>query len=126
MTNREKFKDKLDHILATVIGVVDGEPVLCENVECSECCFEHSETCERDAREWLDAEYQGPPVDWIKVAVDTPVLVLEEPGGRWSRGHYAGITADNRPMVWCNRQTSWTAKGKRWCPEKVKLENEWK
>ena len=39
MTNREKFRDELDNMLAEVIAVVDGKPVLCENASCRECLF---------------------------------------------------------------------------------------
>lgn len=71
MTNREAYKDTLVTILAGVIAVVDGEPVLCENASCNRCLFRYG--CGKDEFiGWLNAEYQEPSVDWSKAPIDTP------------------------------------------------------
>lgn len=67
MTNREKFRDELDNLLARIIAVVDGEPVRCWSASCKRCFFQ--DTCGKPRHkkkiiDWLNAEYQEPPVDW--------------------------------------------------------------
>lgn len=110
MTNREKFRDELDNLLAAVVAIVDGEPVLCENANCSDCLFR--ESCGEKAnrkkfRDWLNAEYQEPPVDWSKVPIDTPVLVSDD-GEKWHKRYYAGVGDDGDPKVYSFGQTSWS------------------
>lgn len=75
MTNREAYKDKLDDLLARIIAVVDGEPVRCGSASCKRCLFQ--EICGKPERkkkiiDWLNAEYQEPPVDWSKVPIGKP------------------------------------------------------
>ena len=92
MTNREAYKDKLDNLLAVVIAIVDGEPVLCEYAKFSD---------------WLNAEYQEPSVDWSKVPIDTPVLASDD-GEKWHKRYYAGVGDDGDPKVYSFGQTSWS------------------
>lgn len=111
MTNREAYKDKLDNLLACIVAVVDGEPVLCENASCNRCLFRGS--CGKPEHkkaiiDWLNAEYQEPSVDWSKVPIDTPVLASCD-GEEWYRRHYAGTDGDGNPKVYSFGQTSWSA-----------------
>ena len=124
MTNREAHKDKLDNLLALIVAVVDGEPVLCENItNCKECLFQ--DTCGKPERkkkiiDWLNAEYQEPPVDWSKVPIDTPVLASCD-GERWYRRYFAGVR-DGKPETYDVGATSWSVDNKRTCVWKfVKL-----
>ena len=39
MTNREAYKDKLDGMLAMILAVAKGKPVLCDDMSCRECDF---------------------------------------------------------------------------------------
>lgn len=107
MTNREKFKDELDAMLATLMAVVDGKPVICDNASCSECFFEENCGWDEDIIDWLDSEYQEPPTDWSKVPIDTPVLVSND-GEIWYRRHFAGIDGDGNPKAFFNGMTSWS------------------
>lgn len=76
MTNREKFKDEPDEMLSAFLAVVEGKPVHCEDMDCQECDFRGKcPVREKCVIDWLNAEYQGPPVDWSKVPIDTPVMV---------------------------------------------------
>lgn len=111
MTNREAYKDKLDDLLARITAVVDGEPVRCWGASCKRCLFQ--DTCGKPGHKkkiinWLNAEYQEPPVDWSKVPIDTPVLATCD-GKEWYRRHYAGTDGDGNPKVYSFGQTSWSA-----------------
>lgn len=80
MTNKEKYGDKIIELATNtaVFGLKNGKPVLCEETECKDCDFHESDSCKDSThifREWLNSEYVEPPVDWSKVAVDTPILV---------------------------------------------------
>lgn len=101
MTNREAHKYALDTILAAVVAVVDGEPVRCGSASCKRCLFQ--DTCGKPGHkkkiiDWLNAEYQEPPVDWSKVPIDTPVLASFN-GKRWYRRYFAGVR-DGKPETY--------------------------
>lgn len=116
MTNREAYKDKLDNLLACIVAVVDGEPVLCENASCNRCLFRGS--CGKPEHkkaiiDWLNAEYQEPPVDWSKVPIDTPVLVSAG-GKRWYRRYFAGMR-NGKLEAYDVGATSWSVHDNRTC-----------
>lgn len=116
MTNREAYKDKLDDLLARVIAVVDGEPVRCVSASCKKCLFQDS--CGKPERkkeliDWLNAEYQEPPVDWSKVPIDTPVLVSAG-GKRWYRRYFAGMR-NGKLEAYDVGATSWSVHDNRTC-----------
>lgn len=70
--------------------------------------------------DWLNAEYQEPPVDWSKVPIDTPVLASCD-GERWYRRYFAGVRG-GKPETYDVGATSWSVDGKRTCVWKfVKL-----
>lgn len=109
MTNREKFRDELDNMSSIFIAVVNGKPVPCEDTDCRECDFYGKCTEKKDvARNWLNAEYQEPPVDWSKVPIDTPVLASSD-GEGWYRRYYAGTDGKGNPKVYSFGKTSWSA-----------------
>lgn len=111
MTNREAHKDKLDNLLAAVVAVVDGKPEPCETASCKRCLFlgscrkhEHK----KEIIDWLNAEYQEPPVDWSKVPIDTPVLVSDT-GKAWTRRHFAGIDESDNLLAYAFGETLWSS-----------------
>ena len=111
MTNREAYKDKLDDLLARIIAVVDGEPVRCWGASCKRCLFQ--DTCGKPRHkkkiiDWLNAEYQEPPVDWSKVPIDTPVLVSDT-GKAWTRRHFAGIDESDNLLAYAFGKTLWSS-----------------
>ena len=124
MTNREKFRDELDNLLARIIAVVDGEPVRCWSASCKRCLFQ--DTCGKPGHkkkiiDWLNAEYQEPPVDWSKVPIDTPVLASAD-GKSWYRRHYAGTDDKGNPKVYLSGHTSWSMTNEEYIsPEFVRL-----
>ena len=79
MTNKEKYADKIIEIAAiSKLALKDGKPVPCAEIRCSECGFLSIDyTCDHKVHEWLNSEYVAHPVDWSKVAVDTPILVRD-------------------------------------------------
>ena len=110
MTNKEKYADKIIEIAAmSKLALKDGEPVPCVRMRCSECGFfspDHS--CRFNACEWLDSEYVAPPVDWSKVAVDTPILVRDSREEEWRKRYFAKY--DNGIVyAWAGGATSWSA-----------------
>lgn len=116
MTNREAHKDKLDDLLARIVAVVDGKPTLCEDTDCKDCLFRDGCGVIRNRKkvaDWLNAEYQEPPVDWSKVPIDTPVLVSAG-GKRWYRRYFAGMR-NGKPEAYDVGATSWSVHDNRTC-----------
>ena len=116
MLNREAYKDTLDNLLAGVVAVVYGKPVLCDDANCSDCLFR--ERCRRKENrkkfiDWLNAEYQEPSVDWSMVPIDTPVLASCN-GKKWYRRYFAGMR-DGKPEAYDVGATSWSVDGNRTC-----------
>ena len=113
MTNKEKYADKLIELAVKeeVFGLKNGEPAPCAKIKCEDCDYGKSDSCGGFAykfREWLNSEYVAPPVDWSKVAVDTPILVRDSEGGRWLRRHFAKYE-NGIAYAWGNGSTSWSA-----------------
>lgn len=107
MTNREKFKDELDAILIDHIGAKDGKPVACLKFDCTQCDFRGG-GCKDKAKEWLNAEYQDPPVDWSKVPIDTPVIASDD-GENWYHRYFAGVSGSTgNPTTYNSGATSWS------------------
>lgn len=114
MTNREKFKDEPDEMLSAFLAVVEEKPVHCEDMDCQECDFRGKcPVREKCVINWLNAEYQGPPVDWSKVPIDTPVLASCD-GKRWYRRYFAGMRG-GEPEAYACGATSWSVDDKRTC-----------
>lgn len=90
MTNKEKYGDEIIELATNtaVFGLKNGKPAICGEIKCEECDFYESDSCKGSAynfREWLNLGYVEPPVDWSKVAVDTPILVKDCESGEWQR-----------------------------------------
>ena len=110
MTNKEKYADKIIDIAAmSKLALKDGKPVPCVSMKCSECGFYSTNySCTHNVREWLDSEYVAPPVDWSKVAVDTPILVRGYEEESWKKRHFAKYE-NGIVFAWKNGLTSWSA-----------------
>lgn len=115
MLNREKYGNKVIGLAVNeeMFGLKNGEPVLCWKTNCIDCDFYEKSTgsCKGSTycfREWLNSEHVEPPVDWSKVAVDTPILVRDSEGEKWKNRHFAkyegGIV-----YAWRSGATSWSA-----------------
>lgn len=113
MTNKEKYADKLIELAVKeeVLGLKNGKPAICTEIRCKECDFGKSDSCGRSTykfREWLNSEYVEQPVDWSKVAVDTPILVRDSEIESWRKRYFARY--DNGIVyAWGVGTTSWSA-----------------
>lgn len=110
MKNREKYADKIiDIAVSSKLALKDGKPVPCPSMKCSECGFFSVDySCRHNVCKWLDSEYVSPPVDWSKVAVDTPILVRDSEKEMWRKRHFAKYE-DNTVYAWHEGATSWSA-----------------
>ena len=110
MTNKEKYADKIIEIAArSRLALKDGKPVPCAEIRCSECGFLSTDyTCNHKVHEWLNSEYVATPVDWSKVAVDTPILVRDSEKESWRKRHFAKCE-NGIVYVWNGGATSWSA-----------------
>ena len=114
MTNKEKYGDKLIELAVKeeVFGLKNGEPKICAEIRCKECDFGKSDSCKGSTsgfREWLNSEYVEPPVDWSKVAVDTPILVRDSEEAAWGKRHFAKYE-NGIVYAWSAGSTSWSAR----------------
>ena len=114
MTNKEKYgKENLD-IACTGDRVAmrksDNVIVGCRKLGCLDCAFTaHGKgDCSDEIEKWANSEYVDPPIDWSKVAVDTPILVRDREGGRWLRRYFAKYENET-VYAWTGGRTSWSA-----------------
>lgn len=110
MLNREKYaKEIIEIAVESRLAVKDGKPVKCFGMVCANCDLcGTKKSCIENGIEWLNSEYVEPPVDWSKVAVDTPILVRDSEEDAWRRRYFA--TYENGIVyAWSGGTTSWSA-----------------
>jgi len=113
MTNREKFAEKILNIACngnlTAINKATLEPIACQELPCGDCLFYALDKgCGRnEMKKWANSEYVEPPVDWSKVAVDTPILVTYSGIHQWVKRHFAKYE-NGRVYAWNHGTTSWS------------------
>ena len=110
MLNKEKYsKEIVDVALKDeTFALMDGKICACSNVQgCTSCAFYDRDDCIISKQEWANREYVGPPVDWSKVAVDTPILVKDVKNGEWKRGYFAKYE-NGEVHTWYHGATSWS------------------
>ena len=111
MLNREKYaKEIVDVALKDeTFALMDGKICACSDVQgCTSCAFYDRDDCIISKQEWANREYVEPPVDWSKVAVDTPILVRDFVGGEWARRYFAKYE-NGIVYAWGGGATSWSA-----------------
>ena len=113
MTNKEKYEKEILDIACTGDRVAmrksDNVIVGCRKFECLDCAFNtHGKGCNYEIEKWANSEYVEPPVDWSKVAVDTPILVRNCEEGIWKKRYFAKYE-DNTVYAWDGGATSWSA-----------------
>lgn len=112
MTNREKFAEQILDIACggskIAVDKATLEPTSCYKSACGDCLFSFGNVDCRGARKkWANSEYVGPPVDWSKVAVDTPILVRDSANLEWTKRYFAKYE-NGMVYAWSNGATSWT------------------
>lgn len=110
MLNREKYaKEIIEIAVESRLAVKDGKPVKCFGMKCTNCDLcGTKKSCIQNGIEWLNSEYVEPPVDWIKVPVDTPILVRNIESDAWTRRYFAKYENET-VYAWSGGTTSWSA-----------------
>ena len=114
MTNKEKYVKEILDIACTGDHVAmrksDNVIVGCKKLKCQDCAFNtHGKGCCSDEIEkWAKSEYVEPPVDWSKVAVDTPILVRDSEKESWRKRYFAKYD-NGKVYTWLVGATSWSA-----------------
>lgn len=121
MTNREKFAEQILDIACGGSKIAVNKATLelasCYKLACKDCLFSFGNCDCRSARKkWANSEYVEPPVDWSKVAVDTPILVRDNSFSEWGKRYFAKYENGN-VYAWSNGTTSWS--GDRCTPWKL-------
>lgn len=122
MINREKFAEQILDIACggskIAVNKATLEPIACYELECKDCLFNtHSYVyCGDKTEKWANSEYVEPPVDWSKVAVDTPILVRDNSFSEWGKRYFAKYE-NGGVYAWSNGTTSWS--GDRCTPWKL-------
>lgn len=115
MTNREKFAEQILDIACggskIAVDKATLEPIACDKSECKDCLFNVSDvmSCGNKRINWANSEYVEPPVDWSKVAVDTPILVTHSGIHQWAKRHFAKYE-NGRVYTWNSGTTSWSGR----------------
>ena len=115
MTNKEKYGKEILDIACTGDHVAmrksDNVIVGCRKLECLDCAFNtHGKGyCNDEIEKWANSEYVEPPVDWSKVAVDTPILVRGYEEESWKKRHFAKYE-NGIVYAWSAGSTSWSAR----------------
>ena len=112
MTNKEKYgKEILDIACAgdhVAMRKSDNVIVGCRQLGCLDCAFKtHGKVCDYAIKKWANSEYVEPPVDWSKVAVDTPILVRDSEEAAWGKRHFAKYE-NGIVYAWSSGSTSWS------------------
>lgn len=116
MTNREKFAEKILDIACNgnwiAVNKATLEPIKCQELPCEDCLFcVLGKGCDRnEMKKWANSKYVEPPVDWSKVAVDTPILVRDNSDCEWIKRHFAKYE-DGKVYAWNKGTTSWSGNG---------------
>ena len=113
MTNKEKYGKEILDIACTGDHVAmrksDNVIVGCRKLECLDCAFNtHGKGCNDAIEKWANSEYVEPPVDWSKVAVDTPILVRDREKEAWRKRHFAKYE-NGKVYAWLGGATSWSS-----------------
>ena len=112
MTNKEKYAKEILDIACTGDHVAmrksDNVIVGCSKLGCLDCAFNnHEKFCNDEIEKWANSEYVEPPVDWSKVAVDTPILVKNREEEVWERRYFAKYE-NGMVYAWGGGATSWS------------------
>ena len=111
MKNKEKYAKEIFEIACEGHKIAFNKKTNklspCACTDCADCLFKIG-TCDENARNWCESEYIEPPVDWSKVAVDTPILVRDKDEEKFKKRHFAKY-ANEKVYAWNMGTTSWTA-----------------
>lgn len=123
MTNKEKYAKEILDIACTGDRVAmrksDNVIVGCKKLKCSDCAFiTHGKGCNYAIEKWANSDYVEPPVDWSKVAVDTPILVRDSEKNAWKKRYFAKYE-NGMVCTWGYGATSWSSDSDNVCDWKI-------
>lgn len=106
MTNYEKYKDKMIEYI--FLGETCNFKRKFIGIKCGKTkCYD----CEKLAKEWLEAEYVEPEVDWENVLIGTPVRVWDDdPHDKVDRIFIKYCPNRDYPYLVLNNETGNTAR----------------
>lgn len=116
MTNREKFAEQILDIACSgnrlAASKATLEPTACHKLACGDCLFNTHGSCYCGDKvdKWANSEYVEPPIDWSKVAVDTPILIRDSSFSEWGKRYFAKYE-NGIVYAWSNGATSWSGDG---------------
>lgn len=116
MTNTEKFAEQILDIACggskIAVDKATLEPIACGKLECKDCLFNVSDamSCGYKRVKWANSEYVEPPIDWSKVAVDTPILVSDSNDHGWVKRYFTKYE-NGSVFAWNGGKTSWSSEG---------------
>lgn len=128
MNNYENQREKIDALWEDNCKIAINKDTNkigdCDKTDCNYCLFSvrysGGRSCKINRERWLVAEYIEPQIDWSEIPVDTPVLVSNDKH-IWYHRHFAE-KIEERPYVWSDGYTSWTALDKfKACYPYIKL-----
>lgn len=119
MLNKEKYVNELLNFAykRESFGVAKNRKMVnCTGFQCTECIFnvEDAACCEEAREKWMNSEYVEPPVDWSKVPVDTPILVINPDTGHYLKRYFAEYK-DGLVYAWKGGVTSWSVEDNTYC-----------
>ena len=126
MTNREKFAEQILDIACgggrLAVSKATLEPTACRGLECRDCLLyaRGFDDCRDKVGKWANSEYVEPPIDWSKVAVDTPILVNDSNDHGWVKRYFAKYE-NGSVFAWNGGKTSWSSEGHATAWELAKL-----
>lgn len=113
MTNREKFAEQILDIACSsskiAVNKATLQPTTCHELACKDCLFNFRDdgSCRGARKKWANSEYVEPPIDWSKVAVDTPILVKDNGNHKWIKRYFAKYE-NGSVYAWTAGRTSWS------------------
>lgn len=112
MLNKEKYEKEILDIACHgfSIALVGDKVVSCKPTRCNECAFRTAAICPFAVEKWANSEYVEPPIDWTKVAVDTPILVRDSVSLEWTKKYFAKYE-NGSVYAWHYGTTSWSSYG---------------
>ena len=118
MKNKEKYIDLIIECVANSNNCQFARRIIkinCNITSCSEC---HNRV-----KQWLEAEYEEPKIDWSKVPINTPVIVWNNEMFKYNR-YFAGLSEDGSILTFINGGTKWSSEDVKCAWNNVELANE--
>lgn len=138
MKNKEFYKEKIFEIACNgnSVGIVNGEPVACEQITCGKCDVDKYHECEDYIKEWMEKEHEEPRIQpEVKTLKKDDKVLVSVDGISWVKRYFKKYDfAEESVYAYINGATSWSAGGyNQWkyakLPEdepKSKPEVDWK